>query len=173
MYNICFPGGASSKEPACQRRRHKRHGFDPWAGTIHLHRLEFPRVTVVPPPQRFPISTPLVCLFCWLIHHLVHSFNIYGTLSSPGASSNGYIKPWLVRHPANCRAGGVARRRSSCCWRQREEQSGGRGEPHVLSELPRPVVWGGVRYIVGPSLPVSCCLLDPSLGHIHPEAHTP
>ncbi|KAB0380794.1 hypothetical protein FD755_008578, partial [Muntiacus reevesi] len=25
-------GGASGKEPACQRRRHKRHGFDPWVG---------------------------------------------------------------------------------------------------------------------------------------------
>ena len=24
-----FPGGASGKEPSCQRRRLKRHGFDP------------------------------------------------------------------------------------------------------------------------------------------------
>ena len=29
-----FPGGASSKEPACQCRRWKRHGFDPWIWTI-------------------------------------------------------------------------------------------------------------------------------------------
>ena len=27
-----FPGGASGKEPNCQSRRRKRHGFDPWAG---------------------------------------------------------------------------------------------------------------------------------------------
>ena len=27
-----FPGGASAKEPACQCRRHKRCGFDPWLG---------------------------------------------------------------------------------------------------------------------------------------------
>ena len=27
-----FPGGASGKEPNCQCRRRKRHGFDPWAG---------------------------------------------------------------------------------------------------------------------------------------------
>ena len=27
-----FPGGTSGKEPACQCRRHKRHGFDPWVG---------------------------------------------------------------------------------------------------------------------------------------------
>ena len=25
-----FPGGTNDKEPACQRRRHKRCGFDPW-----------------------------------------------------------------------------------------------------------------------------------------------
>ena len=29
-----FPGGAGGKEPACQRRRRKRHGFDPWVGKI-------------------------------------------------------------------------------------------------------------------------------------------
>ena len=29
-----FLGGASGKEPACQFRRHKRHGFDPWVGKI-------------------------------------------------------------------------------------------------------------------------------------------
>ena len=29
-----FPGGTSGKEPACQCRRHKRCGFDPWVGKI-------------------------------------------------------------------------------------------------------------------------------------------
>ena len=29
-----FPGGASGKEPACQCRGLKRHGFDPWVGKI-------------------------------------------------------------------------------------------------------------------------------------------
>ena len=29
-----FPGGASGKELACQCRRHKRLGFDPWVGKI-------------------------------------------------------------------------------------------------------------------------------------------
>ena len=28
------PGGTSSKEPACQCRRHKRQGFDPWVRKI-------------------------------------------------------------------------------------------------------------------------------------------
>ena len=31
-----FPSGASSQEPACQCRRLKRHGFDPWVGKIPL-----------------------------------------------------------------------------------------------------------------------------------------
>jgi len=29
-----FPCSASGKEPACQRRGCKRHGFDPWVGKI-------------------------------------------------------------------------------------------------------------------------------------------
>ena len=29
-----FPGGASDKESACQCRRHKRLGFNPWVGKI-------------------------------------------------------------------------------------------------------------------------------------------
>lgn len=120
----------------------------------------------------FPISTPLVCLFRWLIHHFAHSFNIYGTLSSPGTSSNGHIKPWLVRHPAGL----------SCWWGGQEVivlllETQGRT---IQGEGVNPMfcqsflgLWFGVGWgIVGPSLPVSCCLLDPSLGHIHPEART-
>ena len=30
MYHLVFPGGVSGKEPACQCRRHERHGFGPW-----------------------------------------------------------------------------------------------------------------------------------------------
>ena len=33
-----FPGGTSNKEPACQNRRHKRLGFDPWVGKIPRRR---------------------------------------------------------------------------------------------------------------------------------------
>ena len=29
-----FPGGTSGKEPACQCRRHSRHGFDPWVSKV-------------------------------------------------------------------------------------------------------------------------------------------
>ena len=36
--NWGFPGGASGKEPICQWRRHKRHGFHPWVGKIPWRR---------------------------------------------------------------------------------------------------------------------------------------
>ena len=34
MLYLGFPGGARGKEPACQCRENKRHGFDPWVGKI-------------------------------------------------------------------------------------------------------------------------------------------
>ena len=33
-----FPGGANGKEPACQFRRQKRYGFNPWVGKIPWRR---------------------------------------------------------------------------------------------------------------------------------------
>ena len=35
---MSFPGGATGKEPACQYRRHKKRGFDPWIGKIPWRR---------------------------------------------------------------------------------------------------------------------------------------
>ena len=32
--NLGVPAGAGGEEPACQCRRHKGHGFDPWVGKI-------------------------------------------------------------------------------------------------------------------------------------------
>ena len=34
VYIWGFPGGPCGKEPACQVRRRKRRGFDPWVGKI-------------------------------------------------------------------------------------------------------------------------------------------
>ena len=33
-----FPGGTGGKEPTCQSRRRKRHGFDPWVGKVPWRR---------------------------------------------------------------------------------------------------------------------------------------
>ena len=35
-FTLGFPGGAGGQEPACQCRRLKRWGFDPWVGNILL-----------------------------------------------------------------------------------------------------------------------------------------
>ena len=43
-----FPGGASGKEPACQRRRHKRRGFDPWVGKVPWRRSRQPTPVFLP-----------------------------------------------------------------------------------------------------------------------------
>ena len=44
----CFPGGASDKEPACQCRRHKRSGFNPWVGKILKKRSRQPTPVLLP-----------------------------------------------------------------------------------------------------------------------------
>ena len=43
-----FPGGASGEEPACQCRRPKRCGFDPWAGKIPWRRKWQPAPIFLP-----------------------------------------------------------------------------------------------------------------------------
>ena len=40
--DLGFPGGTSDKESACQCRRHKRCGFDPWARKIPWSRKRHP-----------------------------------------------------------------------------------------------------------------------------------
>ena len=46
--NLGFPGGATGKEPACRCRRHKRHGFDPWVGSIPRRRAWQPTPVFLP-----------------------------------------------------------------------------------------------------------------------------
>ena len=43
-----FPGGSSGKEPACQHRRHKRAGFNPWVGEIPWRRAWQPTPVFLP-----------------------------------------------------------------------------------------------------------------------------
>ena len=45
---VGFPGGASGKESACQCRRHKRHGFNPWVGKIPWRRARQPTPVFLP-----------------------------------------------------------------------------------------------------------------------------
>ena len=45
---VGFPGGTSDEEPACQCRRHKRHGFDPWVGKIPWRKAWQPTPVFLP-----------------------------------------------------------------------------------------------------------------------------
>ena len=43
-----LPGGASGKEPACQYRRCRRLGFDPWVGKTPWRRVWQPTPVFLP-----------------------------------------------------------------------------------------------------------------------------
>ena len=45
---VGFPRGSSGKEPACQCRKHKRHGFDPWVRKISWRRVWQPTAVFLP-----------------------------------------------------------------------------------------------------------------------------
>ena len=45
---VGFPGGTSGKEFACQCRRHKRHGLNPWVGKIPWRRPWQPTPVLLP-----------------------------------------------------------------------------------------------------------------------------
>ena len=45
---VGFPGDAYGKEPNCQCRRHKRHGFDPWVRKIPWRRAWKPTLVFLP-----------------------------------------------------------------------------------------------------------------------------
>ena len=47
-YKMDFPGGAGDREPACRRRRHKRHRFSPWVGKIPWWRPWQPTAVFLP-----------------------------------------------------------------------------------------------------------------------------
>ena len=46
--SVCIPGGASGKEPVCQCRRCKKHGFNPWVGKICWRRAWLPTPIFLP-----------------------------------------------------------------------------------------------------------------------------
>ena len=47
-WKLGFPGGTNGKEPACQCRRHKRCGFDHWAGKIPWRKIWQPTPVFLP-----------------------------------------------------------------------------------------------------------------------------
>ena len=48
LYYFFLSGGKSDKEPACQCRRRKRYGFDPWVGSIPWRKKQQPTPAFLP-----------------------------------------------------------------------------------------------------------------------------
>ena len=46
--HLGFPGGTSGKEPACQCRRLRGHGFDPWVRKMSWRRVWQPTLVFLP-----------------------------------------------------------------------------------------------------------------------------
>ena len=81
IYNkIGFPGGTSSKDPACQGRRCKRQGFDPWVGTIPSRRAWQPTSVSLPGESHRQRRLAGYCLgvpesWMWLKQLSLHAYH--------------------------------------------------------------------------------------------------
>ena len=64
-----FPDGTSGKEPACQCRRHRRCGFDPWVGKIPWRRAWQPTPALLP-------GEPMDRGVCWATVHSIAESDI-------------------------------------------------------------------------------------------------
>ena len=54
--SLGFIGGASDKEPACQCKRNKRHGFNPWVRKIFWRRVWQPNPVSLPGESPWPVE---------------------------------------------------------------------------------------------------------------------
>ena len=118
---IGFPGSARGKEPACQCRRCKRHGFDPWVRKIPWWRAwQHTPVFLLRIPRReepggvrskgsqsqtwlkqLSMHADTCILFSLSVHsrfiHLLYLFSVHGTamLSSCPSEQRSHLWPFL------------------------------------------------------------------------------
>ena len=109
---IGFPGGTNGKEPTCQWRRHKRHGFDLWVRKIPWRRLpgEYSSVLVwwsswtEEPGRLQSTGSPRVRHHWSYLAHIYIYMYVYGF---PGGSDNKEsacnagleFNPWVRKNP--------------------------------------------------------------------------
>ena len=74
---VGFPGGASGKEPACQRRRHERHRFNPRVGKIRWWRAWQPTPVFLPGESHGQRS-----LVGFIVHRVAKSQTLLKQLST-------------------------------------------------------------------------------------------
>ena len=83
---VGFPGGASGKEPACQCRRHKRCGCNPWARKILWRRAQ----------QSTPVFLPGYLMDRGAWWSTVHGVTKSQTWLGEWYFYNFHIKPWKI-----------------------------------------------------------------------------
>ena len=102
-----FPGGTSGKEPVCQCKRHKRHGFNPWVGKILWSRKRQPTPAFLPPKfygQRNLAATVygVTKSQTWLTDNmcakLLSCVQLCNPMdcSPPGSSVRGILQEWVA-----------------------------------------------------------------------------
>ena len=85
-----FPGTTSSKEPTCQCRRCKRHGFDPWVRKI-------PRKRACNPLQYSCLENPLERgVWRATVHSVIQNQTKLKWLSMPDTTICIYIHFWFA-----------------------------------------------------------------------------
>ena len=101
-----FPRGASGKGPACQCRKHKRHGFHPWVGKIPWRRKWQPTPVSSPGEprgQRSPVGrSPWVAktrtrLSDW---RCAHTPGVRGPVTVPKVMLGPHLHPRERRSPS-------------------------------------------------------------------------
>ena len=96
-----FPCGTSGKESACQCRRHKRHGFDPWVGKIPLPRKW--QLSPVFLPGKFQGQRSLVGYSPWdhnesdttkQLNTQTHTLRRHSNVAMVKTSQQGFCQVW-------------------------------------------------------------------------------
>ena len=107
-----FPGGASGKEPTCQCKKYKRHGFDPWVRKIPWRRVWQPTPVFLPeesPGTEEPgglqyiglqrVEHDLSNLACVCTHTLIGIYHLLTMNNITEGKTQDDVKPWLIRMP--------------------------------------------------------------------------
>ena len=93
-----FPGGASGKEPTCQRRRQERLRFDPWVGKIPWRKAWQPTPVLSPGEshgQRSLVAESRTRLK-WLAHTWLTAWICNGQIriwGAPAEAGQGHLLP--------------------------------------------------------------------------------
>ena len=141
-----FPGGASNKEPACQCRRRKRCGFDPWVGKIPWRKEWQPTPVFLPGESHAQRSlgdySPLGCKELDTTEATTHTCTrVFSRVKCPTSlrgwetSQNNSDDPWRLNSTETNNDCKRWKPQESDCWRVTETARVGPGTEEAGSHL--------------------------------------